>query len=171
MEPADEPSFEILRLSKFVNFEAPGARWASVSRFGPDQLSFLPASFRRPQPPSDRRPDHLRSRQRLVRLGIHPDLFDAVAAPFDAAPDMGECALNELAHRVGFAGGKHVIVGLGLLQHQPHAFHIVARMAPIALSVEVAEKQLALQPMGDRGDTAPDLARDEGLAADRAYMS
>jgi hypothetical protein len=67
--------------------------------------------------------------------------------------DVGECGLDELAHRMGFAGGEHVIVGLGLLQHQPHAFHKVARMAPIALGVEVAEKKLALQPMGDRRDT------------------
>src|SRR5271170_3278968 len=108
--------------------------------------------------------------QRLVRLVVGPGLLDAVATPYDAPPDMGECGFDEFAYRMGFAGGEHVIVGLRLLQHQPHAFHIVARMAPVALGVEIAEKQLALQPMGDRGDTAGDLAGDEGLAADRALM-
>jgi hypothetical protein len=34
-------------------------------------------------------------------------------------------------------------------------------MAPVALGIEVAEEELALQAMGDRGDASRDLAGDE----------
>ena len=67
----------------------------------------------------------------------------------------------------GFARGKHVIVGFGLLQHEPHAFDIVARVAPVALGVEIAEIEPLLQAERDGGDRAGDLARDESFAADR----
>ena len=66
------------------------------------------------------------------------------------------------------AGGQHVVVRLVLLQDAPHALDVVAGMAPVALGVEVAEVELVLQAELDRGDRAGDLARDEGLAADRA---
>jgi hypothetical protein len=75
-------------------------------------------------------------------------LLDAVAAPHDAPPDVSEHGFDELAHRMGFAGGEDVIVGLRQLQHQPHAFHIVAGTAPVALGVEIAEKELALTAHG-----------------------
>ncbi len=71
---------------------------------------------------------------------------------------------------MGLAGRQHVVVGLVLLQHPPHALDIVAGMAPVAQGVEIAEEQLALQAMGDRRDGAGDLAGDEGLAADRALV-
>ena len=51
----------------------------------------------------------------------------------------GEGQLDELAHGVGLAGGEHVVVGLVLLQDPPHALDIVARVAPVALGVEIAE--------------------------------
>ena len=59
------------------------------------------------------------------------------------AADLGERALDEFAHRVRLAGRQHIIVGLVLLQDQPHAFDIVARMAPVALGVEIAEVERA----------------------------
>jgi hypothetical protein len=43
-------------------------------------------------------------------------------------------------------------------------------MAPVAPGVEIAEKELALQPVGDGSDASGDLAGDEGLTADRALV-
>ena len=83
---------------------------------------------------------------------------------------MAEGQLDELAHAVGLAGGQHVIVGLILLQDAPHALDIVARMAPVALGVQVAEIQAVLPAMLDGGDRAGDLAGDEGLAAGRTLV-
>ena len=84
--------------------------------------------------------------------------------------DLAEGQLDELAHRVGLAGRQHVVVGLVLLQDQPHALDIVAGMAPVALGVEIAEIEHVLAAALDRGDRAGDLAGDEGLAADRPFV-
>ena len=59
---------------------------------------------------------------------------------------------HELAHRVRLAGGDDVVVGLVLLQHQPHRPHVVAGEAPVALRVEVAEAQLLVEPELDARD-------------------
>ena len=49
---------------------------------------------------------------------------------------------HQLLDRVGLAGGHHVVVGLVLLEHQPHGPHVVGGEAPVALGVEVPEGQL-----------------------------
>ena len=65
------------------------------------------------------------------------------------------------------AGGDDKILGLVLLQHQPLHAHVVAGVAPVAAGVHVAQVQAALQPLGDVGQAAGDLAGDKGLAPAR----
>jgi hypothetical protein len=43
-------------------------------------------------------------------------------------------------------GGDDEIVGVVLLEHQPHRLDVVAGEAPVALGIEVAEEQLVLEP-------------------------
>ena len=50
------------------------------------------------------------------------------------------------------------------------ASHVVAGVAPVALRVEVAQVEVVLQAQGDARHGAGDLARHEGLAADRALV-
>src|SRR5919106_5786454 len=76
-------------------------------------------------------------------------------------PDMVECDPHELADRVGLACGDHEVVGLVLLEHEPHGLDVVLGIAPIALRVEVAEGKLLLQPELDRCCSVGDLAGDE----------
>jgi hypothetical protein len=57
-----------------------------------------------------------------------------------------------------------------LLQDAPHSIRIVARMPPISAGIEIAEIDLVLHPVLDRGHGAGDLAGDEGFAADRALV-
>ena len=71
---------------------------------------------------------------------------------------------------MGLAGGEYVVVGLVLLQHQPHALHIFPGMSPVALGIEVAEIKFAVAPEMNGSHGAGDFAGDEGLAADRALM-
>ncbi len=47
------------------------------------------------------------------------------------------------------AGRQHIVVGLVLLNDKPHAFDVVPGVAPVALGIQVAEKQLVLQPVLD----------------------
>ena len=101
---------------------------------------------------------------------VDAGLVDALALPGDAAADMGEGALDELAHGMRLAGRQHVIVGLGLLQHAPHALDVIAGVAPVALGVDVAHVERVLHAEVDGRDGAGNLARDEGLAAPRALV-
>jgi hypothetical protein len=82
-----------------------------------------------------------------------------VLLPVEPHPREGD--LHQLAHRVGLAGGDHVVVGLGLLEHQPHGLDVVAGEAPVALGVEVAEPQLAREPQRDPRHAVGDLAGHE----------
>src|SRR5487761_842210 len=90
--------------------------------------------------------------------------------PDDRPADAAERPLDELAHRMRLAGGKHIVVGLLLLEDEPHAFDIVTRMAPIALRVDVAEIEPLLHAALNGGAGAADLAGDEGFAADRRFV-
>ena len=85
-------------------------------------------------------------------------------------PGMAERQFAEIADAVRLAGGDHVIVRLILLQHQPHGPHVVARVAPVALGVEVAELERFGEAELDARDAVRHLARDELDAAQRALM-
>src|SRR5581483_161291 len=89
---------------------------------------------------------------------------------FDSSADGGEGLFDKLAHRMGFASGEHVVVGLGLLHDHPHALGVIAGMAPVAPGVEVADIEGLLLPGADRGHGAGYLARNERFAADRALV-
>ena len=78
--------------------------------------------------------------------------------------------LAELADRVRLARRDDVVVGLLLLQHEPHRLDVIAREAPVALRVEVAEAELARHPELDARDTVGDLARHELDAAPRRLV-
>ena len=56
---------------------------------------------------------------------------------------------EELANGVGLAGRDHVVIGLVLLQHQPHRLDVVARVTPVTRGVEVAETDRVLDPQLD----------------------
>jgi hypothetical protein len=66
---------------------------------------------------------------------------------------------------VGLVGRDHVVVGLVLLEHEPHHLDVLLGVAPVALGVEVAEVERVLEAHLDPGGGAGDLAGDEGLAA------
>lgn len=108
--------------------------------------------------------------ENLAAPGIDAAFVRALPVSDDAAADAGKGLLGEFTHRMIFAGRQHVIARRRLLQHQPHALDIIARMAPVAPGVEIAEIELGLLLQFDRGHGAADLARDEGLAARRPFV-
>ena len=97
-------------------------------------------------------------------------LVDALALPSERHARVPEGKLAELLDRVRLARGHHKVLGRVLLQHQPHALHVVARVAPVARRVEVAQAHALLHPRLDRRHGPRDLARDKGLAAPRALV-
>src|SRR5919106_1658996 len=95
-------------------------------------------------------------------------VHDHVLLPVE--PHAVERELAELAHRVGLAGGDHVVVGRVLLEHQPHGLDVVAGVTPVALGLEVPEAQLVGEPELDAGGAVGDLAGHELEAAPRPFV-
>src|SRR6185503_20757689 len=65
---------------------------------------------------------------------------------------------------------ENEVVRFLLLQHQPHADDEVARVAPIALGVKIAEIKLFLKSPLDGSNRARDLARHKGFPSQRTLM-
>src|ERR1700704_970549 len=92
--------------------------------------------------------------QHLAGRSLDALLLNAATAPDDRLADLGKGLLDEFAHRVALAGRQHIVVGLALLQDQPHALDEIARMTPVAQRFEISQEQPRLSPMLDRGDGA-----------------
>ncbi len=69
-----------------------------------------------------------------------------------------------------FIGGKDKIVGLVLLQHQPHAFHIIACKSPVPLRIHIAQRQLFLIACHNVGDGKGDFSCHKVLASSGRLM-
>src|SRR5215470_798632 len=91
-----------------------------------------------------------------------------MAAPIKLRLCKGQ--FNELANTMCFTGRNHVIVWLSLLQHQPHCFHIISGVTPIALCAEVPKIQLVLKSLADPSDGTGNLPSHECFSAARALM-
>ena len=63
--------------------------------------------------------------------------------------------------------GDYVIIRLILLKHEPLHFHIVARMAPVAFRIQIAEEQTVLEADLDARQTSGDFTRNKGFAPHR----
>ena len=81
-----------------------------------------------------------------------------------------EGLLDELFDRVRLVGGDHVVVGLVLLEHDPHHLDVFFGVTPVAAGIEVAHVEAVLEAEFDASGGASDLAGDEGLAAARALV-
>ena len=57
---------------------------------------------------------------------------------------MLERELQEVPHRVGRAGGHHVVARLVVLEHPPHRLDVLRGVAPVADGVEVAQVEVVL---------------------------
>src|SRR3981081_2685787 len=79
-------------------------------------------------------------------------------------------AISTNSHRAGLAGRQHEVVGRLRLQYSVHALDIIPGVPPIAFRPEVSEIERLFEAGLDTGNAARDLARHEGLAADRAFM-
>src|SRR5258708_39805818 len=65
---------------------------------------------------------------RLAGFLVDAGLLDALAAPFDAAADFRTSHFGEFAHRAGFAGRHHEIIGPARLQYPLHPPTIIPGM-------------------------------------------
>ena len=101
----------------------------------------------------------------LTRCSVDALLIHAFPFPTQVDADMMESQRAELTHGVVLARGDDEILGLLLLEDEPHALHVVLGIAPVAEGVEVTEVELVLIALLDACRRQGDLAGDEGLAA------
>ena len=94
-------------------------------------------------------------------------VFD-VFFPIEA--DVGEGVFDIFLHGVGFVGGDDIVVGLILLEHEPHGFDVFGGVSPVTLGIEVAEVEVFLAAEFDGGDGAGDFAGDESFAAAGGFV-
>src|SRR5690606_5974695 len=104
-------------------------------------------------------------------VGAADSLFvRAFAGKVDRQADILKRPADEIAYTGRLARGENVIVGLVLLHHQPHAAHIFARMAPVALCIEVGQAQPLPATEANRRSGPGDLASNKCLAAQWTLM-
>ena len=65
--------------------------------------------------------------------------MDAAALPFQFDSGIMECQCGEFSYCMLYSRGNDEILRLIMLQHQPHTFHVVFRIAPVSLGVQVPQ--------------------------------
>ena len=97
--------------------------------------------------------------------GIDADFVDAFALPTELNAGMVEGEGGELADGVLHACGDDEVLGLIVLQDEPHALNIVLSITPVAEGIEVAQVEAVLLALCDACGCESDLAGDESLAS------
>ena len=100
----------------------------------------------------------------FARFNVDALFVDAFAFPAEFDAGLAEREGAELADGMVLAGGDHEVVGLRLLEDEPHTFDVVAGVAPVAQGVQVAQVQLVLESLRDARRREGDLAGHERLA-------
>ena len=130
-----------------------------------------------PQVDHVRRPVEIRTHRyqnlanQLLRTA-HADAFllGALALETKLNPRMAEGQQAEIPHAVLDARRNHEILRLLLLQDQPHALHIILRIAPVTQARQVTQIQPLLLALGDARRGQGDLPGHKRLPAALALM-
>ena len=101
---------------------------------------------------------------------IDSSFVHALAFPAEFYACMVERERREFTDGVLNAGRDNEVFGLVVLQNEPHAFHIILGVAPVAEAVEVAEVQAILLALSNAGGGERNLTGHEGFAAAFGFM-
>ena len=77
---------------------------------------------------------------------------------------------DKITNGGGHTGGDDSVLGRMMLQDFPHHFHIVFRMTPVSLCIEVAHIEDILHPQCNLGHSARDFAGDKCFTTHRAFV-
>lgn len=96
---------------------------------------------------------------------IHSD-----ASPFKLYSYFEKCPFNKLTNRIRLTRSKDKICRCMVLEHEPHTFHIVLRMSPVSLRIEVSNIQFLQKSQMNLCDCTSNLACDECLTSDWRFV-
>src|SRR5258706_16334131 len=71
---------------------------------------------------------------------------------------------------MGFIGSNDIIVGLVLLEHEPHGLDVFFGEAPVPFGVEITEEQFILEAFFDLGQGTSYFTGDKGLTSPWRFM-
>ena len=106
----------------------------------------------------------------LARRNVYALLVHAFAFPAELDACVVECERRKFTDGVLNTGSDHEVFGLVVLQNEPHAFHVVLGVAPVAEAVQVAEVKAVLLALGNACGCERNLAGHEGLATAFGFM-
>ena len=106
----------------------------------------------------------------LAGCNVYALFVHAFAFPAEFNASVVERERRKFTHGVLHAGRNHKVFGLVVLQNEPHAFHVVLGVAPIAEAVQVAEVKAVLLALGNAGGGKRNLAGHEGFTAAFRFM-
>src|SRR5439155_22556502 len=89
---------------------------------------------------------------RAVKLRIDYDVL------FPIELNMIEGDAHEILDAMSLADADHIIVGVILLQHEPHGPDVIAGKPPVALRLQVAQPHLVIETQLDARDPMSNLA-------------
>src|SRR5271157_4147800 len=95
-------------------------------------------------------------------------VLDDMISPVE--PDMFKGDLTKLLNRVAFPGSDDIVIRGGLLQHEPHGFHVVSGETPIPLGIEIAHAKFFGEPKLDSRHSVAHFARYEFEPAPRRLV-
>ena len=96
--------------------------------------------------------------------------MNAASLPFQFDPGIMECQRGKFPHGMLYPGGNDKILRLVMLQHQPHALHIILRIAPVPLRIQITQVELVLNTTGDPSGCQCDLTGHKVLSAALRFM-
>src|SRR3954468_11636628 len=86
-------------------------------------------------------------------LKFHIDLYEDLPIKVNRS----ECHATEVANGRSATSRDHKVVGIWLLQHEPHRLHVIRCIAPIPFCVQVPETEFDLLAELDTSDTVSDF--------------
>ena len=96
--------------------------------------------------------------------------MNTAALPFQFDSGIMECQCGKLSYRMLYSCGNDEILRLVMLQHQPHAFHVILRIPPVSLGVQIPQIQLVLNTTGNSAGCQCDLTGHKILSAALRFM-
>ena len=94
----------------------------------------------------------------------------AFAFPAEFYTCVAESESCKFTDGVLYAGCNHEVFGFIVLKNEPHAFHVVLGVAPVAEAVEVTKIQAVLLVLGDTGGGKRNLAGHKGFSTTFRFM-
>src|ERR1700733_10705146 len=83
---------------------------------------------------------------------------------------MGKCDFQQTPYAMRLAGGDYIIVGLFLLQHEPHRTNIISGETPVPFGIKVSHLELVLKSQLDPGHIVCHAATHELNTAARGFV-